>query len=114
MAHYYNKRASPKSFVPGTLVLCNTLEVLVDLSRPKFSLSWESPFVIHKNVGKGCYDLKMVNGDYVFRVNAKVLKIWHVPIAKVIPLPDLFICFVVVRSKKEKKRETGTYWSWNQ
>ena len=75
MTHYYNKHIAPRSFAPGTLVLCNTREVRADLPRSKFAPSWEAPYVIHENVGNGCYDLINVDGEDVFRVNAKYLKI---------------------------------------
>ena len=77
MAHYYNKHISPRSFAPGTLVLCNTREVRADLPRPKFAPSWEGPYVIYEDVGNGCYDLQTIDGEYASRVNAKFQKLWH-------------------------------------
>lgn len=56
--------------------------VRVDLRQPKFGLPWEGPFVIHKNVENGCYDLKMIDGGNVFPVNAKFLKLRRYPIAR--------------------------------
>lgn len=74
-ARYQNKRTSPHSFTPGTLVLCNTCEVEADLPQLKFTPSWEDPYVIFEDVRNGCYDLKMVDEDDIFRVNAKILKL---------------------------------------
>ena len=79
MEKYYNKHAVLRSFQPGTLVLVNTKEVRANLPRPKFAPSWEGPYVIYADVGKGCYDLNTLDGDNVFRVNAKYLKFWRDP-----------------------------------
>lgn len=67
-------------FTHGTLVLRNTKEVHRDLPRPKFTPSWEGPSIIHKDVGNGCYDRTIVEGDDVLPVNAKFLKLWCDPI----------------------------------
>ena len=57
------------------LVLCNTKEVRANLPILKFSPSWEGPYVIKADIGKGCYDLATPDGEDLFRVNAKYLKL---------------------------------------
>lgn len=80
MTCYYNKRTSPLSFTPKTLVLYNARKVRADLPRSKFSPSWEGPNVIFEVVGIECYDLKTVDEDDVFWINTKFLNLWHDPI----------------------------------
>lgn len=53
------------------LVLWNTMKVRAKLPILKFAPSWESLYVIHEDVGKGCYDLTVVDGDQAFLVNAQ-------------------------------------------
>lgn len=47
------------------------MKVRAKLPILKFAPSWESLYVIHEDVGKGCYDLTVVDGDQAFSVNAQ-------------------------------------------
>ena len=76
----YNQQVRPRKFKARMLVLCNTREVRSNLPIPKFAPTWEGPYVIKYDVGKGCYDLTSPNGEDLFRVNAKYLKLWRDPI----------------------------------
>ena len=62
------------------LVLCNTREVRSNLPILKFAPTWEGPYVIKADAGKGCYDLTTPDGVDLFRVNARYLKLWRDPV----------------------------------
>lgn len=81
MQSYYNRRVSPRFFTLGTLVLCNTKEVWANLPWSKFAPSWDGPYMIFSDMGKGCYNLVIIDGDNTFRVNVKYLKLWRDSIA---------------------------------
>ena len=76
----YNQHVEPGKFKVGMLVLCNTIEVWSNLPIPKFAPTWEGPYVIKADVGKGCYDLTTPDGKDLFRVNAKYLQLWRDPV----------------------------------
>ena len=76
----YNQHVRPRNFKVGMLVLCNTREVRSNLPIPKFAPTWEGPYVVKADVGKGCYDLTTPDGEDLFRVNAKYLKPWRDPV----------------------------------
>lgn len=40
----------------------------------------EGPYVLRRNIGEGCYELSIVDGDSLFQVNVRYLKIWQVPV----------------------------------
>ncbi|XP_070676251.1 uncharacterized protein [Malus domestica] len=55
----YNQRVRQKTFGEGELVWQTVLPV--GINDPKFgkwSSNWEGPFIVHKVLGKGAYDLK--------------------------------------------------------
>ena len=76
----YNQQVRPRKFKAGMLVLCNTREVRSNLPIPKLAPTWEGPYVIKVDVGKDCYDLTTPDGEDLFRVKAKYLKLCRDPV----------------------------------
>ena len=76
----YKRHVRPRKFQVGMLVLCNTREVRCNIPIPKFAPTWEGLYVVKTGVGKGCYDLTTPDGEDLFRVNAKYLKLLRDPI----------------------------------
>ena len=61
MIAHYNKRAQPRFFQPGCLVLIKVFENTIEVGAEKLQANWEGPYVITKAGDSGAYHLQTLD-----------------------------------------------------
>lgn len=75
-AEYFNRRVKPRVFQPGDLVLRDA--AAAEYPPPKLGPNWEGPYEVIRNLGKGAYSLKDMQGKPLGRPwNANHLKKYY-------------------------------------
>ena len=64
---HYNRKARPRSFKNGTLVLRKVFENTAEIGAGKFQANWEGPYVVSKTSESGAYHLQKLNGTPLLR-----------------------------------------------
>ena len=64
---HYNRKARPKSFKNGTLVLRKVFENTVEIRAGKFQANWEDPYIVSKTSESGAYHLQKLDGTPLLR-----------------------------------------------
>ncbi|RVW99576.1 hypothetical protein CK203_021369 [Vitis vinifera] len=57
-AAHYNRKARPRSFKSGTLVLRKVFENTIETRTGKFQANWEDPHIVSKTSESGAYHLQ--------------------------------------------------------
>ncbi|RVW67690.1 hypothetical protein CK203_064122 [Vitis vinifera] len=87
---HYNRKARPRSFKSGTLVLRKVFENTVETGARKFQANWEGPYIVSKTSESGAYHLQKLDGTPLLRPwNVSNLKqdppppddTWHAPLS---------------------------------
>ena len=60
-AAHYNRKARPKGFKIGTLVLKKVFENTVERGAGKFQANWEDPYIVSKTSESGAYHLQKLD-----------------------------------------------------
>ena len=50
---HYNRKAKPRNFKNGTLVLRKVFENTTEIGAGKFQANWEGPYIVSKSTGSG-------------------------------------------------------------
>ena len=66
-AAHYNRKARPKSFKRGTLVLRKVFENTAETGAGKFQANWEGPYIVAKTSESGAYHLQKLDGTPLLR-----------------------------------------------
>nr|CAN61262.1 hypothetical protein VITISV_005781 [Vitis vinifera] len=66
-ATHYNRKARPKSFKSGTLVLRKVFENTAETGAGKFQANWEDPYIVSKTSESGAYHLQKLDGTSLLR-----------------------------------------------
>ena len=66
-AAHYNRKARPKSFKNGTLVLRKVFENTAETRVEKFQANWEGPYIVSKTSQSGAYHLQKLDGTSLLR-----------------------------------------------
>ncbi|XP_059664251.1 uncharacterized protein LOC132310027 [Cornus florida] len=78
VARAYNATVHPRAFQEGDLVLKTATHVMRNLSAPKFTPKWESPFEVKAANPSGYYDIGRMRSNKVLGTfNAKWLKKYY-------------------------------------
>ena len=64
---HYNRKARPRSFKNGTLVLRKVFENTVEIGAGKFQANWEGPYIVSKSSESGAYHLQKLDGTPLLR-----------------------------------------------
>ncbi|RVW28055.1 Gypsy retrotransposon integrase-like protein 1 [Vitis vinifera] len=64
---HYNRKARPRSFKSGTLVLRKVFENTAKTGAGKFQANWESPYIVSKTSESGAYHLQKLDGTPLLR-----------------------------------------------
>ena len=64
---HYNRKARPRSFKSGTLVLRKVFENTVETGARKFQANWEGPYIVSKTSESGAYHLQKLDGILLLR-----------------------------------------------
>ncbi|RVW60648.1 hypothetical protein CK203_048847 [Vitis vinifera] len=62
VAAHYNRKARPRSFKSGTLVLRKVFENTAETGTGKFQANWEGPYIVSKTSESGAYHLQKLDG----------------------------------------------------
>ncbi|XP_034673387.1 uncharacterized protein LOC117904737 [Vitis riparia] len=66
-AAHYNRKARPKSFKSGMLVLMKVFENTAETGAGKFQANWEGPYIVSKTSESGAYHLQKLDGTPLLR-----------------------------------------------
>ncbi|RVW52865.1 hypothetical protein CK203_089636 [Vitis vinifera] len=66
-ATHYNRKARPKSFKSGTLVLRKVFENTIKTGAGKFQANWEGPYIMSKTSESRAYHLQKLDGTPLLR-----------------------------------------------
>ena len=66
-AAHYNRKARPRVFKIGTLVLRKVFENTAEKGARKFQANWEGPYIIFKAGENGAYHLQKLDGTPLLR-----------------------------------------------
>ena len=66
-AAYYNRKARPRSFKSGTLVLRKVFENTAETGAGKFQANWEGPYIVSKTSESGVYHLQKLDRTPLLR-----------------------------------------------
>ncbi|RVW36797.1 hypothetical protein CK203_103355 [Vitis vinifera] len=66
-AAHYNRKARPRSFQNGTLVLRKVFENTAEIGAGKFQANWEGPYIVSKTSESGAYHLQKLDGTSLLR-----------------------------------------------
>ncbi|RVX22133.1 Gag-Pol polyprotein [Vitis vinifera] len=66
-AALYNRKARPRSFKSGTLVLRKVFENTAETGPGKFQANWEDPYIVSKTSESGAYHLQKLDGTPLLR-----------------------------------------------
>ena len=66
-AAHYNRKARPRSFKSGTLVLRKVFENTVETGAGKFQANWEGPYIVSKTSESGAYHVQKLDGTSLLR-----------------------------------------------
>ncbi|WJZ96647.1 hypothetical protein VitviT2T_015311 [Vitis vinifera] len=64
---HYNRKARPRSFKNGTLVLRKVFENTTETGAGKFQANWEGPYIVSKTSESGAYHLQKLDGTPLLR-----------------------------------------------
>ena len=64
---YYNRKARPRSFKNGTLVLRKVFENTAESGTGKLQANWEGPYIVSKTSESGAYRLQKLDGTPLLR-----------------------------------------------
>nr|CAN74048.1 hypothetical protein VITISV_017189 [Vitis vinifera] len=64
---HYNRKARPRSFKNGTLVLRKVFENTAEVGVGKFQANWEGPYIVSKASESGTYHLQKLDGTPLLR-----------------------------------------------
>ena len=64
---HYNRKARPKSFKNGTLVLRKVFENTAETGAGKFQANWEGPYIVSKSSESGAYHRQKLDGTPLLR-----------------------------------------------
>ena len=64
---HYNRKARPRVFKVGTLVLRKVFENTVERGAGKFQANWEGPYIVTKAGKSGAYHLQKLDGTPLLR-----------------------------------------------
>nr|CAN72281.1 hypothetical protein VITISV_037253 [Vitis vinifera] len=64
---HYNRKARPRSFKNGTLVLRKVFENTTETGAGKFQANWEGPYIVSKSSESGAYHLQKLDGTPLLR-----------------------------------------------
>ena len=64
---HYNRKARPRSFKNGTLVLRKVFENTTETGAGKFQANWEGPYIISNTSESGAYHLQKLDGTPLLR-----------------------------------------------
>nr|CAN63790.1 hypothetical protein VITISV_003629 [Vitis vinifera] len=64
---HYNRKARPRSFKNGTLVLRKVFENTAETGAGKFQANWEGPYIVSKTSESGAYHLQKLDGTPLLR-----------------------------------------------
>ncbi|KAL6315377.1 hypothetical protein AAG906_000487 [Vitis piasezkii] len=67
VAAHYNRKAQPRVFKIGTLVLRKVFENTVEKGAKKFQANWEGPYIVFKAGESGVYHLQKLDGTPLLR-----------------------------------------------
>ena len=63
----YNKKARPRFFWPGTLVLRRIFENTIEIRAGKLQANWEGPYVVTKVGDSWTYHIQTLDDEPLFR-----------------------------------------------
>ncbi|RVW24154.1 hypothetical protein CK203_087035 [Vitis vinifera] len=66
-AAHYNRKARPRNFKSGTLVIRKVFENTVEIGAGKFQANWEGPYIVSKTSESGAYHLQKLDGTPLLR-----------------------------------------------
>ena len=66
-AAHYNRKAKPRSFKSGTLVLRKVFENTAETGAGKFQANWEGPYIVSKTSESGVYHLQKLDRTPLLR-----------------------------------------------
>ena len=66
-AAHYNRKARPRSFKTGTLVLRKVFENTTEIGTGKFQANWEGPYIVYQTSENGAYHLQKLDGTPLLR-----------------------------------------------
>nr|CAN65306.1 hypothetical protein VITISV_042320 [Vitis vinifera] len=66
-AAHYNRKARPKIFKIGTLILRKVFENTAERGAGKFLANWEDPYIVSKTSESGAYHLQKLDGTPLLR-----------------------------------------------
>ncbi|RVW60442.1 Gypsy retrotransposon integrase-like protein 1 [Vitis vinifera] len=66
-AAHYNRKARPRSFKNGMLVLRKVFENTAETGAGKFQANWEGPYIVSKTSESGAYHLQKLDGTLFLR-----------------------------------------------
>ena len=66
-AAYYNRKAWPRAFKVGTLVLRKVFENTAEKGVEKLQANWERPYIVSKVGETGAYHLQKLDGTPLLR-----------------------------------------------
>ena len=66
-ASYYNRKAWPRAFKVGTLVLKKVFENTAEKGVEKLQENWEGPYIVSKAGETGAYHLQKLDGTPLLR-----------------------------------------------
>ncbi|RVW21927.1 hypothetical protein CK203_101100 [Vitis vinifera] len=64
---HYNRKARPRSFKSGTLVIRKVFENTAEIGAGKFQANWEGPYIISKISESGAYHLQKLDRTPLLR-----------------------------------------------
>ena len=64
---HYNRKARPRSFKSGTLVIRKVFENTAEIVAGKFQANWEGPYIISKISESGAYHLQKLDRTPLLR-----------------------------------------------
>ena len=64
VAAHYNRKARPRNFKNGTLVLRKVFENTAETGAGKCQANWEGPYIVSKTSESGAYHLQKLDGTH--------------------------------------------------